>query len=141
MRKLFLVTFIIAAMCSVGLAQQEQQMSQQNAASSQMDDSIPNKGVAPKVPNGIGRLDLRVVDENGNPVKGVRADLESIRTDGFFCEALNTLTDARGVAVIPPLHMGRLTLKLKASGYETQKVKIIASTLNEPVRVTMIRKK
>ena len=91
-------------------------------------------------PDGVGRLDLRVVDEDGNPVQGVRADLESRRTTGFLCEAWNW-TDARGVAVLPPLHMGRLTLKLKAKGFETQKVEIPASSLNEPVRVTMIRKK
>jgi hypothetical protein len=99
----------------------------------------PNMGRAPTQPNGVGRLDLRVVDEQGNPIQGVRADLESRRTDGFFCEGWNW-TDARGVAVMPPLHMGRLTLKLKAKGFENQKIQIDASSLDEPVKVTMVRK-
>ena len=132
MRKLFLVAFIICTMLTAASAQD-------NSSSSSTAD-IPSQGRAPKEPNGIGRLDLRVVDEQGNPVKGVRADLESRRTDGFLCESWNW-TDERGVAVLPPLHMGRLTLKLKAPGYETQRVVVNASSLNEPLRITMVRKK
>ena len=100
---------------------------------------IPNMGRAPKQTDGVGRLDLRVVDQDGNPVQGVRADLQSKRSDGFLCESWNW-TDARGVAVLPPLHMGRLQLTLKAKGFETMKLDIPASDLNQPVRVTMIRK-
>ncbi len=133
MRKLFLVTFFIVAAFSAAHAQTA---TPQNNA-----NDIPNMGRAPKQENGAGRLDLRVVDENGNPVKGVRADLESHRTDGFLCEAWNW-TDARGVSVLPPLHMGnRLVLKLKADGYETQKVEVNPSSLDEPVRVTLVHKK
>ena len=108
------------------------------AASAQNND-IPNMGRAPKQADGVGRLDLRVVDENGNPVQGVRADLKSKRSDGFLCEGWNW-TDARGVAVLPPLHMGRLTLKLSAKGFETQTVQVNAADLNEPVRVVLHRK-
>ena len=96
-------------------------------------------GRAPKQTDGIGRLDLRVVDADGNPVKGVRADLQSRRSDGFLCESWNW-TDARGVAVLPPLHMGKLTLKLSAKGYETQKVVVNATDLDQPVRVVLARK-
>ncbi|HVF57496.1 MAG TPA: hypothetical protein VM934_15180 [Pyrinomonadaceae bacterium] len=131
MRKLFLVTLIIAATFGSALAQE--------TGSSQQNGDIPNMGRAPKEENGIGRLDLRVVDENGSPVKGVRADLESRRSDGFLCESWNW-TDARGVAVLPPLHMGNLKLTLKAKGYETMKVEVPASSLNEPVRVVMHKK-
>ena len=102
-------------------------------------DEIPNMGRAPKQTDGIGRLDLRVVDADGNPVKGVRADLQSRRSDGFLCESWNW-TDARGVAVLPPLHMGKLTLKLSAKGYETQKVVVNATDLDQPVRVVLARK-
>ena len=130
MRKLFLVTFMILVSAAGALAQE---------TASQGAGEIPNMGRAPREPNGIGRLDLRVVDEQGNPVQGVRADLKSNRTDGFTCESWNW-TDARGVSVLPPLHMGRLTLTLKAKGFETQKVLVPANSLDQPVRVTMIRK-
>ncbi len=131
MRKLFLVAFIVfAAFVPSAIAQNGPQAS----------SDAPSQGRAPRELDGVGRLDLRIVDEQGNPVKGVRADLESRRTDGFLCESWNW-TDERGVAVLPPLHMGRLTLKLKAPGYETQKLVVNAGSLNEPLRVTMVRKK
>src|SRR5918997_497882 len=97
MRKLFLATLIMAAAFGAARAQD----------STQTDP--PNMGRAPSQPDGIGRLDARVVDEAGNPVKGVRLHLESRRSDGFFCESWNT-TDERGLALLPPLHMGRLRL-------------------------------
>lgn len=102
--------------------------------------SIPNMGRAPRGVDGIGRLDLRVVDESGQPVKGVFAELESRRVNGMFCEAWNT-SGTDGVAVLPPLHMGRLTLKLKADGFQKQEIKVDPNALDEPVRVTMLRKK
>ena len=130
MRKLFLVTLMILVSAAGAFAQE---------SATQGAGEIPNMGRAPREPNGIGRLDLRVVDEQGNPVQGVRADLKSNRTDGFTCESWNW-TDARGVSVLPPLHMGRLTLTLKAKGFATQKVQIAADSLDQPVRITMVRK-
>ena len=110
------------------------------AASAQTNSSdIPNMGRAPKQADGVGRLDLRVVDENGNPVQGVRADLQSKRAGGFLCESWNW-TDARGVSVLPPLHMGKLTLKLSAKGYQTQTIQVDAASLDQPVRVTLVKK-
>ncbi len=106
------------------------------AASAQNNNEIPNMGRAPKQADGIGRLDLRVVDEDGNPVKGVRADLQSERTGGFLCESWNWM-DARGVSVLPPLHMGKLTLKLTAKGYETQKITVDAASLDQPLRIVL----
>ena len=79
------------------------------------------------------------MDENGDPVQGVRADLESKRTGGFICESWNW-TDARGVAVLPPLHMGKLTLKLSAKGYQTQKLEVNAADLDQPVRIVLQKK-
>ena len=128
MRKLFIATLLIAATFGTGLAQTG---GTQNGSS-----DIPNMGRAPKQADGIGRLDLRVVDEQGNPVKGVRADLASHRMGGFLCESWNW-TDAHGVAVLPPLHMGKLTLKLSAKGYETQKIEINAADLDQPIRVVL----
>ena len=109
------------------------------AASAQNNNEIPNMGRAPKQADGVGRLDLRVVDENGNPVEGVRADLQSKRAGGFLCESWNW-TDARGVSVLPPLHMGKLSLKLSAKGYETQKLEINAADLDQPVRIVLHKK-
>ena len=134
MRKLFLVALIIAAAFSASFAQDT------NNTASQNQTDAPSMGRAPSAPDGVGRLDLRVVDEAGNPVKGVKAYLESHRSDGFLCEAWNA-TDERGIAVLPPLHMGRLVLKLKADGFQTQKLDVQASSLNEPLHVTMLHKK
>ena len=128
MRKLIVATLLVAATFGPALAQE--------GVAQNTSNDIPNMGHAPKQADGIGRLDLRVVDENGNPVKGVRADLQSHRTGGFLCESWNW-TDARGVAVLPPLHMGKLTLKLSAKGYETQKIEIDAASLDQPVRVVL----
>jgi hypothetical protein len=132
MRKMIFATLLIAA--SFGAA------SAQNAASHAADiNDVQNMGRAPKQADGIGRLDLRVVDSDGQPVQGVRADLQSHRAGGFLCESWNW-TDARGVSVLPPLHMGKLTLKLSAKGYATQKIEVNASDLDQPVRVVLQRK-
>jgi hypothetical protein len=128
MRKLILASLLLAATSGAAFAQ--------TGGTQTGSNDIPNMGRAPKQPDGIGRLDLRVVDENGNPIKGVRADLASHRQGGFLCEAWNW-TDARGVSVLPPLHMGQLTLKLSAKGYETEKIEINAADLDQPIRVVM----
>lgn len=130
MSKFLLSLFLVAATFSVGLAQ----------SPSQNPNDPPNMGAAPKEANGVGRLDLRVVDEDGNPVENAHAKLESTRSDGYFCESWND-TDARGVAVLPPIHMGTLKLKIKAKGFKTMEIEVPASSLNEPLRVTLVRKK
>lgn len=131
MRRLIFATLLIAATFASVTAQD-------NAASAG-NNEIPNMGRAPKQADGVGRLDLRVVDENGNPVEGVRADLQSHRGGGFLCESWNW-TDARGVSVLPPLHMGKLSLKLSAKGYQTQKIEVNAADLDQPVRIVMHKK-
>lgn len=127
MRKLSLAALIIAATFSLGLAQE-------NTA-----QNTPSRGVAPKEMNGIGRADVRVVDASGNPVKNAYIKLESNRTDGFFCESWG-YTDTNGIVVLPPLHMGTLKVIVKAKGYKTQKIDVLASNLGEPVRVTLEKK-
>ena len=129
MSKFLFTLFLVAATFSVGLAQNQ----------AQNPNDPPNMGAAPKEANGIGRLDLRVVDQDGNPVQNAHGKLESTRTDGYYCESWND-TNARGVAVLPPIHMGSLKLKLKAKGYKTVEISVDANSLNEPVRVTMVRK-
>lgn len=133
MRKLFVATLIIATSFSLSLAQGQQ------GASSPSNDDIPNMGRAPSQPNGIGRLDLRVVDENGNVIYKAFAKLESTRSDGFFCETWN-YTNEKGVAVLPPIHMGTLKLIVKIKGYKTLKMDVLAETLSEPLRVTLHKK-
>lgn len=134
MRKIFFAALVIAATLGLAMAQDTSASMQQNM------DNPPNMGRAPREPNGIGRLDLRVVDESGQPIKGAYARLESTRTDGFFCESWGP-TDMRGVVVLPPIHMGALKLVVKAKGYKTQEIDVDTSAVGEPVRVTMLRKK
>ena len=142
MRKLFSASLLIAAMFGAVVAQQQQPTptsAPQNADSG----SIPNMGRAPDQPGGIGRLDLRVVDQAGAPLKGVYAYLESVtrrNMEPFRCETWDW-TDARGVAVPRPIHMGRLKLTLKAKGFQTQEIEVSPASLAEPVRVTMVSKK
>ena len=133
MRKLFITALIVLASFSLTLGQSQQ------GGSTQGKDDIPNMGRAPSEPNGIGRLDLRVEDENGHPIMSAFAKLESNRSDGYLCESWNT-TDAKGVAVLPPIHMGKLTLYVKAKGFKTLKIEIPVNSLSEPVHVTLLEK-
>jgi hypothetical protein len=129
MSKFLIALLIIAATLSAGLAQDQ----------SQDPANPPSKGVAPKTENGIGRADVRIIDENGNPVKDALVKLESNRTDGFFCESWDN-TNEHGITVLPPIHMGSLKLIVKAKGFKKQELEIPASSLDQPVRVTMVRK-
>jgi hypothetical protein len=132
MRKLFIAALIIAASFSLSLGQSQQDGTQSGS-------DTPNMGRSPKEINGIGRLDLRVTDDDGNPLKGAFAKLESERTDGFFCESWNTTGD-KGIAVLPPIHMGKLLLTIKAKGYQTVKMEVPLDSLSEPVKVVMHKK-
>jgi hypothetical protein len=42
--------------------------------------------------------------------------------------------------VLPPLHMGKLTLKLSAKGFQTQKITVDAASLDQPLRITLVKK-
>src|SRR4028118_60905 len=99
---------------------------------------IQNRGHAPTRPDGLGRLDLRVADAQGQPIRGAQAKLTSHRSGGFVCETWNS-SDSNGVAVLPPLHVGKLKLVVKAAGYRTQTIEIAPSALSQPVRVTLAR--
>jgi hypothetical protein len=130
MLKLFSASLIIAAACTVGLAQ---------GRSSRNSNEPPSQGVAPKTENGVGRADVRVLDEAGNPIRNAYVKLESTRSDGFFCESWGDTND-RGVIVLPPIHMGSLKLKVKAKGYRPQELEVPTSDLGDPVRVTLKKK-
>lgn len=133
MRKLFAACATAALAFTVSISAQDLARNNNN------NDAAPNRGHAPKQVNGIGRLDLRVTDTDGNPIQNAYAQLESRRTDGFFCEAYGS-TDARGVFAMPPLHMGDLTLKVKAKGYESASVAVDRNALGEPVTVRLVKK-
>jgi hypothetical protein len=126
MSKILLSLVMIAAMFSVGLAQNQ----------TENPNDPPSRGLAPKSENGIGRADVRVVDQNGNPVGNALVKLESNRSDGFFCESWDN-TNEHGVAVLPPIHMGTLKFIVKAKGFHKQEIEVPASSLGDPVRVTL----
>ena len=129
MSKVLSVLFIIVASFSIALSQEP----------SRSNDTSPSLGVAPKAPNGVGRADVRVFDEKGNPIRNAYVKLESTRTDGFFCESWGD-TDANGVIALPPIHMGSLKLKVKAKGYRQQELDVPVDSLGDPVRVTLKKK-
>ncbi|MCA1817488.1 MAG: carboxypeptidase-like regulatory domain-containing protein [Acidobacteria bacterium] len=109
-----------------------------SAALAQGGANVPNRGHAPAQPDGVGRLDLRVFDSQGQPVRGAQAHLTSHRQGGFVCESWNS-TDADGASLLPPLHVGALRLVVKAPGFRTQTVDLAPSALARPVRVTLVR--
>ncbi|HYX28400.1 MAG TPA: carboxypeptidase-like regulatory domain-containing protein [Pyrinomonadaceae bacterium] len=127
MSKLLSILFLVFITCGISAAQEANP------------NDPPGRGLAPKVINGVGRADVRVHDENGNPIKDAYVKLESTRTDGFFCESWNN-TDEHGLANLPPLHMGELKLKIKAKGYESQELEIAFGELGDPIRVTLKKK-
>jgi hypothetical protein len=129
MSKVLSVLLIIIATFSIAFSQEP----------SQNNDNLPSKGIAPKVTNGIGRADVRVFDEHGNPIRNAYVKLESTRSDGFFCESWGE-TDERGVITLLPIHMGSLKFKIKAKGYRPQELEVPADDLGEPVHVTLKKK-
>jgi hypothetical protein len=131
MRKLFTAALIVAATFSFALAQQE--TTQKTLA------DITRLAHAPSQPDGIGRAVILVSDKDGNPVNNAYAKMESIWGGDNFCESWGT-TGTLGALALNPIHMGKLKLTVKAKGYETQKIVIDASSLSEPVRVTLARK-
>jgi len=73
MFKLSSASLIIAAACAFGMAQ---------GPASRDKNEPPSQGVAPKTENGVGRADVRVFDEDGNPIRNAYVKLESTRSDG-----------------------------------------------------------
>jgi hypothetical protein len=131
MRKFLVAALLVTASFCAALAQQPTLNGQED---------IQNMGVAPTSPNGIGRADVRVFDEAGNPISNASVKLESTRSDGYFCETDWGLTNPRGVIVMPPLHMGQVKLKVKAPGFKSQNIQIDNNSLGQPLRVTLVKK-
>ncbi len=100
----------------------------------------PNMGHAPKGLDGIGRMDLRVTDDAGNPVQNVKAQLATDRPNGFHCDCDN-VTDLTGRALMNPIHVGKqLKLKVKANGYDAQEITVDPQAMAQPYRVTLHKK-
>ncbi|HZH91948.1 MAG TPA: CHAT domain-containing protein [Pyrinomonadaceae bacterium] len=96
-----------------------------------------NMGRAPKKLDDLGRMDLRVVDQDGNPVRGAKGRLSTTRPNGISCDCWE-VTDAAGRAVLPPLHVGKvLKLEVNAPGYEPLEQIVPAERLAEPFKVTL----
>src|SRR5918998_982460 len=82
-------------------------------------------------------MDLRVFDEQGNPVEGAKARLSTTRPNGIFCDCVNE-TNAAGRAVLPPIHVGKeLKLEVNAPGFEPLEQIVPAEKLAEPFKVTL----
>lgn len=78
------------------------------------------------------RIRARVVDEKDDAVSGVRVDYE-VHGPGSEHQRRNVgseVTDEAGVAVLPPLRAGQLTLKVFAEGF--------APGTSEPLEVTEV---
>ncbi len=132
MRKLFASALIIASLFAFGLAQSDE-------TSRLSREELARLARAPRETDGIGRAVIFVSDENGNPVKGAHANLESTYGDDRFCESFGS-TNNEGAIALLPIHMGKLKLSVKAKGYETAHMDVSASSLSEPVRVTLNKK-
>ncbi len=131
MRKFFIAALMVVAAFSFAPAQQEStQLSLEN---------ITRLARAPQQPDGLGRAVILVSDKDGNPIRNAYAKLESVWGGDQFCESWGS-TNNLGAIALNPIHMGKLKLMVKAKGYETQKIEVDASTLSEPVRVTLVRK-
>jgi hypothetical protein len=131
MRKLFIAALIVAATFSFALAQQQ--------TTPKTLEDITRLAHAPSMTDGIGRAVILVSDKDGNPINNAYAKMESIWGGDHFCESWGT-TGSLGALALNPIHMGQLKLTIKAKGYETQKITVDASSLSEPVRVTLARK-
>jgi len=138
MRKLILAALIIIATFSLGLAQNETTTTPQQPEIPT--EQILKMGRAPNATDGVGRAIVVVKDADGNPVKKAYVHLYSTRSDGFLCESW-AWTNEDGVVMLPPLHMGQLKVKIKADGFQKSTTEVNASSLSEPVRITLVAKK
>jgi CHAT domain-containing protein/tetratricopeptide (TPR) repeat protein len=84
------------------------------------------------------RMDLRIVDQDGNPINGVKAKLESERgSNGLKCDCEH-VTDVDGSILMDPIHFTRtLKLTLSAKGFEPLQLNVNPSDLNQPYKVAL----
>jgi hypothetical protein len=138
MRKLLIAALIIIATFSSALAQDETTTAPDQPKIPT--EQILKMGRAPSAIDGVGRAIVVVKDADGNPVRKAYVHLYSTRSDGFLCESW-AWTNEDGVVMLPPLHMGQLKFKIKADGFQKSTTEVNASSLSEPVRITLVAKK
>ncbi|HEX8499294.1 MAG TPA: hypothetical protein VF659_01790 [Pyrinomonadaceae bacterium] len=94
-------------------------------------------GHGPRGHNSV-RMDLRVVDATGKPVRGVNTKLWSERQgNGLFCETAHTTGDC-GNVLMDPIHVTKtLQLELKAKGFQPQVIQVDPAQLDRPFQVVM----
>jgi len=131
MRKLFVLAFLVLAAFAVCPAQDVKQ-----------DLSYMVKlARAPKGVDGIGRAVVIVTDEAGNPIKGAYAHLHSYwGNPKEHCESWD-YTNEEGATALPPIHMGKLKLVVKADGYKKIEIPVEANSLDQPIKVNLVKKK
>lgn len=132
MRKLSIAALLLVAAFALTAFAQEQ-------TTSQTLENITRLARAPQQADGLGRAVIIVSDKDGNPIRNAYAKLDSVWGGDNFCESWGSTSDMGAIA-LNPIHMGQLKLMVKAKGYQTQKLEVSASSLSEPVRVTLARK-
>jgi len=93
-------------------------------------------------PNRVARMDLRVRDQNGDPVQNANVGVVSERPPGlppdFICDCQGQ-TDPNGQYLAPPIHVGgQVTLTVNAKGYAPFQTTLPEKSLSQPVHVTLI---
>ncbi|HZH32642.1 MAG TPA: CHAT domain-containing tetratricopeptide repeat protein [Pyrinomonadaceae bacterium] len=108
-----------------------------NSPNNSANNEPPNMGRAPKTLDGIGRMDLRVMDDQGNPIRGAKGRLSTTRPNGIFCDCWEETNEA-GRALLPPIHVGKeLKLEVNAPGYEPLEQVVPGERLAEPFKVIL----
>lgn len=94
-------------------------------------------GHGPRGHNSV-RMDLRLVDETGTPVRGAKTKLWSERqSNGLYCETIHT-TGECGNVLMDPIHMTKtLQLKLEAKGFKPQVIQVDPAQLDRQFQVVM----
>ena len=103
--------------------------------------SSQEANVSVDVPIGIFRV--RVVDPSGNPIAGVRLNLESKQSEeeGFWNSGYNATTDDRGEALFEELQAGDYRLNVSRREYRPQNVDpvtIVARRDPGPLTLTLV---
>jgi CHAT domain-containing protein len=109
-----------------------------NPTTGPLQNAGPTLGRPPTPRSRSVRMDLRVVDQNGNPVGNARAKLWSERQpNGFLCECEH-FTNAQGSVLMDPIHYTKtLTLEVEAKGFEALKAAVDPYSLGKPFQAVL----
>ncbi|HLL75533.1 MAG TPA: hypothetical protein VK421_09745, partial [Pyrinomonadaceae bacterium] len=109
-----------------------------NPTTGPLQNGGPTLGHGPTARSRSVRMDLRVVDQGGNPVGNAKAKLWSERQpNGFSCECTH-FTDVSGKVLMDPIHLTKtLTLEVEAKGFEPLSVAVSPDSLNRPFQAVL----